>query len=87
MTTESERVYTNERQETSRDSNDYSYDFEIKMNGWKTLLIIILNILTGGLGTLIEPFLNEKRKKKELFLHQFYYHFFKFYISYMLYLY
>ena len=65
MATESERVYTNERQETSRDSNDYSYDFEIKMNGWKTLLIIILNILTGGLGTLIEPFLNEGSKKKE----------------------
>ena len=66
MATESERVYTNERQETSRDSNDYSYDFEIKMNGWKTLLIIILNILTGGLGTLIEPFLNEGSKKKRI---------------------
>ena len=66
MSTESVRIYSTEHQETSGNSNDYSYDFEIKMDKWKAILIIILNILTGGFGTIIETFLNEKPKKKRI---------------------
>ena len=33
-----------------------------KLHIWKKILILFLNILTGGLGTLIEPFLNEKKR-------------------------
>ena len=47
--------------DNSDDSYSYKYDFEIKLHIWKKILILFLNILTGGVGTLIEPFLNEKK--------------------------
>jgi hypothetical protein len=67
MNTEAERIYTkNDKKDTQDKSDDpylSKYDFEIKLANWQRILIIILNILTGGLGTLIEPFLIEKKKK------------------------
>ena len=75
MQTDSARVYGNEHQDINelpntneyQDTSENPYDFEIKMDTWKTILITILNILTGGLGTLIEPFLNKKSKKRIIF--------------------
>ena len=68
MVIESERTYArNEIGDTQDNSDDpylSKYDFEIKLANWKRVLITILNIFTGGIGTLIEPFLNEKPKKK-----------------------
>ena len=68
MNTE-ERIYTKKENRDNQDNQDnqgnsysYMYDFEIKLHIWKKILILLLNILTGGLGTLIEPFLNEKKK-------------------------
>ena len=66
MNTEAERTYTRRENRDTQDSSDDSYsskyDFEIKLVKWKKILIIILNIFTGGLGTLIEPFLIEKKR-------------------------
>ena len=52
--------------EFQNDFNDYiidQYDFEILLSGWQKILILVLNIFTGGLGTLLLPFLNKKQKK------------------------
>ena len=51
------------RREINQDFENYikdKYDFEIKLDLWKSILILILNLLTGGLGTLLVPFLNQK---------------------------
>ena len=64
------RTYTIKENKDNQDNSDnsysYMYDFEIQLHVWKKILILVLNILTGGLGTLIEPFLNEKNRKKRL---------------------
>ena len=56
-------TYRREESELNID-NIYSftdkYDFEIILSGWKKIIIFILNILTGGFGTILTPFLNEK---------------------------
>ena len=52
--------------EFQNDFNNYiigQYDFEILLSGWQKILILVLNIFTGGLGTLLLPFLNKKQKK------------------------
>ena len=71
MRTEAERIYTKKENKDTQDKSDDPYlsiyDFEIKLDNWKRILIIILNILTGGVGTLIEPFLIEKKKKRLIF--------------------
>jgi hypothetical protein len=38
------------------------YDFEIILDPWQKILITILNILTGGFGTILTPFMNKKKK-------------------------
>ena len=42
------------------------YDFEIILSCWQKILITILNILTGGFGTILIPFMNKKKKKLRL---------------------
>ena len=42
------------------------YDFEIILDTWQKIFITILNILTGGFGTIITPFMNKKKKKLRL---------------------
>ena len=71
MRIETERTYTRNEFKKDNEDNSYNpylskYDFEIKLANWKRVLITILNIFTGGIGTLIEPFLNERPKKKRL---------------------
>ena len=44
------------------------YNFEIELSCCQKVLIIFLNILTGGLGTILVPFLNKKRKKKTMII-------------------
>lgn len=68
MSTEAERTYkrTEYIQENTDNSYSSKYDFEIKICKWKKILITFLNLLTGGLGTLIEPFITEKPAKKRL---------------------
>ena len=39
------------------------YDFEIILSRWQKILITILNILTGGFGTILTPFMNKKKVK------------------------
>ena len=41
---------------------DYNYEIELLL--YKKILIVVLNILTGGIGTMLVPFLNKKGKKK-----------------------
>lgn len=61
--------YRRENSEPNFD-NIYSfsekYDFEIILSCWQKILIIILNILTGGFGTMLTPFMNKKKKKLRL---------------------
>lgn len=67
MSIESENRF---RREINQDFENYikdKYDFEIKLDLWKSILILILNILTGGLGTLLVPFLNQKKRYFLLF--------------------
>ena len=69
MSIETERTNTRNKFKKDTEDNSYDphlskYDFEIKLAKWKRVSITILNIFTGGIGTLIEPFLNEKPKKK-----------------------
>ena len=46
----------------------HQYDFEIDLEIWQKYLILILNIFTGGLGTLLVPFLNHKKEKYTIIL-------------------
>ena len=64
-----ERAYKRSEytQENLDDSYSSKYDFEINIGTWKKILITILNLLTGGLGTLIEPFLLKSTKKRLIF--------------------
>ena len=59
--------YTQENSDNSDNSYSSKYNFEIKIDIWKIVLIIFLNLLTGGLGTLIEPFLLKSTKKRLIF--------------------
>lgn len=47
---------------------DNKYDFEIELDLWQKILILVLNIFTGGLGTLLVPFLNHKKEKLSFIL-------------------
>ena len=52
--------------EIESDLNNYiidKYDYDIDLHIWQKILILVLNIFTGGLGTLLLPFLNKKKKK------------------------
>ncbi len=52
-----------------REINNYvsgDYVFEIELSGCKKAIIIILNLLTGGIGTILVPFLNKKRQRKTI---------------------
>ena len=56
---------------TSRDIDNYiknDYNFEIELSCYQKVLVIVLNILTGGLGTILVPFLNKKRKIKTMII-------------------
>jgi len=65
METEENRVEIINREEDLNTNNeDNPYNFEIELLSWKKILIFILNIFTGGLGTMIEPFLTKKRSCK-----------------------
>ena len=44
------------------------FDFEIDLHLWQKILVLFLNILTGGLGTILVPFLNRKRKSVNLII-------------------
>ena len=50
-----------ERQVNIHVSGDYV--FEIDLSGCQKAIIIILNLLTGGMGTILVPFLNKKRQR------------------------
>ena len=40
-----------------------AYDYEITISCWQKVLVVFLNILTGGLGTILLPFLNKKKDR------------------------
>ncbi len=42
------------------------YNYEIELSDIQKAIVIILNILTGGIGTILVPFLNKKRKIKTM---------------------
>ena len=42
------------------------YDLEIELSLFQKIILFILNIMTGGLGTILEPFLNKKNKSSRL---------------------
>ena len=39
------------------------YNYEIIIPCWEKVLVVVLNILTGGLGTILLPFLNKKKDR------------------------
>ena len=52
--------------EIESDFNNYilnEYDYDIILYTWQKILILLLNIFSGGLGTLLLPFLNKRKKK------------------------
>ena len=52
--------------EIESDLNNYiidKYDYDIVLHIWQKILILLLNIFTGGLGILLLPFLNKRKKK------------------------
>ena len=51
-----------------KDINNYvnnKYNFEIELSTCQKIIIIFLNIFTGGIGTILVPFLNKKRQEKQ----------------------
>ena len=51
------------------DINNYvsdKYNYEIILSPAKKAIIIILNIFTGGIGTILVPFLNERKQRKTM---------------------
>ena len=69
METEENRVEIIKREADPNIINeDDPFYFEIELLTWKKILIFILNILTGGLGTMIEPFLIKKKSCKLIVL-------------------
>jgi hypothetical protein len=60
--------------ETADNNNDLDYynfedyNYEIELSNFHKILIVILNILTGGIGTMLVPFLNKKRKIKVMII-------------------
>ena len=70
----------------SRDIDNYiknDYNFEIELSCYQKVLVIVLNILTGGLGTILVPFLNKKRKIKTMIIAGILIDYFKFCIFYI----
>jgi hypothetical protein len=71
---ETRRTNTNENQivtYASKDVDNYiknDYNFEIELSCFQKVLVIVLNILTGGIGTILVPFLNKKRKIKTMII-------------------
>lgn len=52
--------------EIGSDINNYifdEYDYDIILDTWQKILILVLNFISGGLGTLLLPFLNKRKKK------------------------
>jgi len=69
METEENRVEIIKREADPNIINeDDPFYFVIELLTWKKILIFILNILTGGLGTMIEPFLIKKKSCKLIVL-------------------
>ena len=55
--------------ELAKDYYNYEdYNYEIELSNFHKILIVILNILTGGIGTMLVPFLNKKRKIKVMII-------------------
>jgi hypothetical protein len=66
MESEGNRVRVYRRGE---DIEDISYnDLDVDLSLWQKILIIFLNLMAGGLGTMLEYFLNKKKKKCRLIL-------------------
>ena len=64
---EVDNVSTYRREDSEANiSNIYSfsekYNFEISLSTWQKIFITILNIFTGGFGTILTPFMNKKKK-------------------------
>ena len=69
MESEGNRVIIIRRESDQNQVNkENHYYFEVELFTWKKLLILILNILTGGLGTMLEPFLYKKISCKLIIL-------------------
>ena len=52
-----------------KDINNYvnnKYNFEIELSTCQKIIIIFLNIFTGGIGTILVPFLNKKKTRKTM---------------------
>jgi hypothetical protein len=51
------------------DINNYVYDkynFEIDLSPRQKIIVIFLNIFTGGMGTILVPFLNKNSQRKTM---------------------
>ena len=61
MTEVNVQIYKSEDEDVIEKMIFEDYNYEIKIERWQKILVFILNILTGGLGTLILPFINKNR--------------------------
>ena len=65
MSEEETRIRGSDVNNSNRDIFDNDYNFEIDLSKNQKILVIILNLLSGGLGTMIVPFLNKKKNKRK----------------------
>ena len=61
MTEANVQIYKSEDENVIEKIIFEDYNYEIQIERWQKILVFILNILTGGLGTLILPFINKNR--------------------------
>ena len=53
---------------TNENKYEGDYNYEIELSSFQKFLVFFLNLLTGGLGTMLVPFLNKKRKAKTMII-------------------
>ena len=61
MIEENVNIYVNQ---IEKDLNNYifdDYNYEINITCWQKILVAVLNVITGGLGTILLPFINKNR--------------------------
>ena len=66
MESEGNRVIVLRRE--SDNHIEEGYDFEIELTLCQKIIIFFLNIMTGGFGTILEPFIIKKKKSCRLII-------------------
>ena len=68
MESEANRINVIRIQDYSYQKEKEGYDLEVELSTCQKILIFILNIMTGGFGTMLEPLINKKKKSCRLII-------------------